>query len=123
MLLAWATVCSLTYPPDPYNTNGGGGFFQGGGGGSQSSQGGQRKRNDTLRPVTIKQLNEASQPHPDADFLIDDVDVGQVRVRSRSQGGVNWAVHSLVVDQTRLDQATTLALADPCLCASRLNCR
>ena len=78
---------SLSLAADPYNTNGGGGFFQGGGGGgSQSSQGGgARKRNDTLRPVTIKQLNEASQPHPDADFLIDDVDVGQVRVHDSSR--------------------------------------
>lgn len=49
--------------------------------GSQSSQGGQKRRVEALRPVTIKQLNEAQQPNPDADFLIDDVDVGQVRTR------------------------------------------
>lgn len=49
--------------------------------GSQSSQGGQKRRVEALRPVTIKQLNEAQQPNPDADFLIDDVDIGQVRTQ------------------------------------------
>lgn len=29
-------------------------------------------RNDTLRPVTVKQLNDATQAHPDAEFLLQD---------------------------------------------------
>lgn len=33
---------------------------------------------DTLRPVTIKQALEAQQPHPDAEFKIDDVEITQV---------------------------------------------
>ncbi|KAL8731599.1 MAG: hypothetical protein Q9166_003287 [cf. Caloplaca sp. 2 TL-2023] len=33
---------------------------------------------DTLRPCTIKQVLDASQPHPDADFKIDDVEVQQL---------------------------------------------
>lgn len=33
---------------------------------------------DTLRPVTIKQVLDASQPHPDADFSIDDVEITQI---------------------------------------------
>ena len=33
---------------------------------------------DTLRPVTIKQVLDAQQPHPDADFKIDDVEITQV---------------------------------------------
>ena len=33
---------------------------------------------DTLRPVTIKQVLEAAQPHPDADFSIDDVEITQI---------------------------------------------
>ncbi|KAI9751224.1 MAG: hypothetical protein M4579_006156 [Chaenotheca gracillima] len=33
---------------------------------------------DTLRPVTIRQVVEAQQPHPDADFKIDGVDIAQV---------------------------------------------
>lgn len=33
----------------------------------------------TLRPLTIKQVLEASQPHADADFLVDGVELGNVR--------------------------------------------
>ncbi|KAL8682237.1 MAG: hypothetical protein Q9186_001696 [Xanthomendoza sp. 1 TL-2023] len=33
---------------------------------------------DTLRPCTIKQVLDASQPHPDADFKIDDIEVQQL---------------------------------------------
>lgn len=33
---------------------------------------------NTLRPVTIKQVLEASQPHPEADFKIDDADLSHV---------------------------------------------
>ncbi|KAI4138086.1 MAG: hypothetical protein L6R39_006970, partial [Caloplaca ligustica] len=33
---------------------------------------------DTLRPCTVKQIVEATQPHPDADFKIDDVEIQQV---------------------------------------------
>jgi len=33
---------------------------------------------DTLRPVTIKQVLDAQQPHPDAEFKIDDVEITQV---------------------------------------------
>lgn len=33
----------------------------------------------TLRPLTIKQVLEASQPHPDADFSVDGVELGSVR--------------------------------------------
>ncbi|KAG5461482.1 MAG: hypothetical protein BJ554DRAFT_6317 [Olpidium bornovanus] len=35
--------------------------------------------NQSLRPVTIKQLTDASQMHPDAPFKIDDSDISQVR--------------------------------------------
>lgn len=42
--------------------------------GSRVQKGGQ----STLRPVTIKQIIGADQPHPDADFQIDGVDVGSV---------------------------------------------
>ena len=44
---------------------------------SQSSQG--TYGEGTLRPVTIKQILDAQQPHPDADFKIDEVEVSQVR--------------------------------------------
>ena len=33
---------------------------------------------DTLRPVTIKQVLDAQQPHPDADFKIDEIEISQV---------------------------------------------
>ncbi|KAK4693201.1 replication factor A2, partial [Lecanoromycetidae sp. Uapishka_2] len=52
-------------------------------GGSQSgSQGGGAGKGtygkDTLRPVTIKQVLDAQQPHLDAEFKIDDVEITQV---------------------------------------------
>ncbi|KAA6407743.1 MAG: replication factor A2 [Lasallia pustulata] len=58
---------------------GGGGFMGGSQGGSQASPAGKGTYGkDTLRPVTIKQLLDAQQPHPDAEFKIDDVEITQV---------------------------------------------
>ncbi|KAL8965150.1 MAG: hypothetical protein Q9183_004005, partial [Haloplaca sp. 2 TL-2023] len=37
-----------------------------------------REDKETLRPCTIKQVQDASQPHPDAEFKIDDVEVQQL---------------------------------------------
>ena len=34
--------------------------------------------NDTLRPVTIKQVLDAQQPFPEAEFKIDDYEIAQV---------------------------------------------
>jgi hypothetical protein len=34
--------------------------------------------NSTIRPVTVKQIINASQVHNDSDFVIDGVDVGSV---------------------------------------------
>ncbi|CDZ98517.1 Single-stranded DNA-binding replication protein A (RPA), medium (30 kD) subunit [Phaffia rhodozyma] len=65
---------------DPYyNGGGGGGGFMAGGsqGGSQAQK---RSGNQSLRPVTIKQFNQASQAHPDAEFTVDDVDVASVTI-------------------------------------------
>ncbi|KAI9679417.1 MAG: replication factor A protein 2 [Caeruleum heppii] len=90
-----------------YNAQGGatsGGFLNqyGSQGGSQESPGASKARNrfqpqsrddsygkDTMRPVTIRQLAEAQQPHPDADFRIDGTEIthvtiiGQIRNISR----------------------------------------
>lgn len=41
---------------------------------------------DTLRPVTIKQVLDAQQPHPDAEFKIDDVEITQVNVIMARKG-------------------------------------
>lgn len=58
---------------------GGGGFMSGSQGGSQENPAGKGTYGqDTLRPVTIKQVLEAQQPHPDATFKIDDVEVTQL---------------------------------------------
>ncbi|KAI0670372.1 replication protein A subunit RPA32 [Trametes maxima] len=44
-----------------------------------SPGGGQRKyASHTMRPVTLKQLTEATQAHSDAEWMIRDVEVGQV---------------------------------------------
>ncbi|KAL8841170.1 MAG: hypothetical protein Q9170_001024 [Blastenia crenularia] len=57
---------------------GGGGFMGGSQGGSQPTTGRSSLAKDTLRPCTIKQVLDASQPHPDADFKIDDIEVQQL---------------------------------------------
>ncbi|WRT67934.1 uncharacterized protein IL334_004908 [Kwoniella shivajii] len=61
---------------------GGGGFVAGGSPyGSQDSPGGGKKGkggNQTIRPVTIKQVLAAEHIHQDADFTIDGADVAQV---------------------------------------------
>ncbi|TVY83606.1 Replication factor A protein [Lachnellula suecica] len=57
----------------------GGGFMNGSQAGSQDTPGGSKTYGkDTLRPVTIKQVLEAQQPHPDSDFKIDGTDVTQI---------------------------------------------
>ncbi|RDW80471.1 putative replication protein A subunit [Coleophoma crateriformis] len=69
-----------------YGANGGadgGGFVAGGYGGSQggsqdSPSGTKTYGKDTLRPVTIKQIIDATQPHPEADFKIDGSEVTQL---------------------------------------------
>ncbi|CAD6448737.1 a65059be-1b1a-456d-b4b3-c41272c7c621 [Sclerotinia trifoliorum] len=74
------------YSTTTYGAQGGadgGGFVQGGDGGSQGgsqdSPGGTKTYGkDTLRPVTIKQILDAEQPHPDADFKIDGSEVTQL---------------------------------------------
>ncbi|KAI9667469.1 MAG: replication factor A protein 2 [Bathelium mastoideum] len=57
---------------------GGGGFLNQG---SQESPAGGKQKvygQETLRPVTIKQILDAEQPHPDAEFKIDGTEVTQV---------------------------------------------
>ncbi|KAF7860429.1 hypothetical protein EAF04_008555 [Stromatinia cepivora] len=74
------------YSTTTYGAQGGadgGGFVQGGyggsQGGSQDSPGGTKTYGkETLRPVTIKQILDAVQPHPDADFKIDGSEVTQL---------------------------------------------
>ncbi|KAI0374901.1 replication protein A subunit RPA32 [Pilatotrama ljubarskyi] len=61
---------------------GGGGYLSqnspfGSGGGSPGG-GGRRAASHSLRPVTLKQLVEATQAHSDAEWMIGDVEVGQV---------------------------------------------
>lgn len=65
-----------------YGFQAGGGFI----GGNYGSQGlgelnngmGKRSSGNTLRPVMIKQILEASQQHPDAEFRIDGAEIGQL---------------------------------------------
>ncbi|MCJ1234467.1 replication factor A protein 2 [Varicellaria rhodocarpa] len=58
---------------------GGGGFMGGSQSGSQQSPAGKGAYGkDTLRPVTIRQVLNAYQPHPDAEFKIDDIEITQV---------------------------------------------
>ncbi|KAJ9117898.1 hypothetical protein QFC20_000179 [Naganishia adeliensis] len=62
-----------------------GGFVNAAGGSpygaSSQSPGGKGKGGQqTIRPLTIKQVLEASQPHADADFLVDGVELGNIKV-------------------------------------------
>lgn len=53
----------------------------------------QTSAKQTLRPLTIRQIRNAEQPHPDADFRVDGQDIGQVTVvaivRAISKGTTN----------------------------------
>ncbi|KAK2624501.1 hypothetical protein QTJ16_006451 [Diplocarpon rosae] len=70
------------YSTTSYGAQGGadgGGFMGGSQQGSQESPGGSKTYGkDTLRPVTIKQIIDAQQPHPDSDFKIDGAEVTQL---------------------------------------------
>merc|ERR1712093_696123 len=70
------------YQTTSYGAQGGadgGGFMGGSQQGSQDSPGGNKQYGkDSLRPVTIKQIIDAQQPHPDAEFSIDGSPVTQL---------------------------------------------
>lgn len=55
----------------------------------------QRQGNNTLRPVTIRQILKAEQPHPDAEFTLDGTELGQLTfvavVRNISRNATNVA--------------------------------
>ncbi|KAJ5629041.1 Nucleic acid-bindingOB-fold [Penicillium lividum] len=72
---------------------GGGGGFMAGGETNSPSGGKTGGDNKTLRPVTIKQINDATCPYPEAPFQIDFADVNNVlfigRVRNVSKQSTN----------------------------------
>ncbi|EST05606.1 Replication protein A, C-terminal [Kalmanozyma brasiliensis GHG001] len=79
-----------------YATGGGasgGGFLANGS--QNDSPSGKRQGNNTLRPVTIRQILKAEQPHPDADFTLDGTELGQLTfvavVRNISKNATNVA--------------------------------
>ncbi|RDW70471.1 putative replication factor-a protein [Aspergillus mulundensis] len=87
---------------DSYGGYGGNSFSGGGGGGfvpgetTSPSGGRQEGNNTTLRPVTIKQILDATQPYPEANYTIDGQDVssivfiGQVRNISTQATNVTY---------------------------------
>jgi len=69
------------YSTTTYGAQGGadgGGFMGGSQQGSQDGGANKTYGKDTVRPVTIKQILEAQQPHPDSDFKIDSSEVTQL---------------------------------------------
>ncbi|KAK6363481.1 replication factor A protein 2 [Orbilia blumenaviensis] len=56
---------------------GGGGYMNDSQGGTQASPGKSSNKNNTLRPVTIKQILDAQAPD-DSTFMIDDAEIGNV---------------------------------------------
>ncbi|CAD6504761.1 BgTH12-00264 [Blumeria graminis f. sp. triticale] len=83
----------------------GGGFLGGSQAGSQASPGGSKTYGkDTLRPVTVKQIIEAQQPHPDSDFKVDGIEVTQITFVGQIQ-----AVSSQATNTTfKVDDGTGL---------------
>ncbi|KIM58857.1 hypothetical protein SCLCIDRAFT_1218197 [Scleroderma citrinum Foug A] len=62
---------------------GGGGYIGGSPYGGTGSPGGFGRKSETshsLRPLTIHQLLNATQAHPDADWMLDDTEIGQVTI-------------------------------------------
>ncbi|CAG8194974.1 unnamed protein product [Penicillium olsonii] len=82
-----------------YNSfgGGGGGFMPGETNSPSGAKSGDRD-NKTLRPVTVKQILDASQPYPEAAFQIDSADVanvlfiGQVRNISSQSTNVTYKI-------------------------------
>jgi replication factor A2 len=70
-----------------------GGFMVGSQQGSQSGGSGRNYANDSLRPVTIKQLVDCKEPYPNAELAVDGVPTTQVtlvgQVRSVAPQAVN----------------------------------
>ncbi|KAJ5894836.1 hypothetical protein N7495_006527 [Penicillium taxi] len=67
------------YNNNPYGSqSGGGGGFMPGETNSPSGGKSADRDNKTLRPVTIKQILDATQPYPDAPYQIDHADVANV---------------------------------------------
>ncbi|KAH6631866.1 hypothetical protein F5144DRAFT_234237 [Chaetomium tenue] len=71
----------------------GGGFMAGSQQGSQSGSSGRNFADDTLRPVTIKQLIECKEPYPGSELAVDGLPTTQVtlvgQVRSSSTHTIN----------------------------------
>ncbi|KAJ5674399.1 uncharacterized protein N7477_004333 [Penicillium maclennaniae] len=81
-----------------YGSGGGGGGFMPGETNSPSGGKSGDRDNKTLRPVTIKQVNDASQPYPEANYQIDNADVanvliiGQVRNISSQSTNITYKI-------------------------------
>ncbi|KAI6045748.1 replication protein A subunit RPA32 [Pisolithus marmoratus] len=68
---------------DFYGGGGGGGYVAGSPYGGANSPGGFGRKSETshsLRPMTIHQLLSANQAHADADWMLDDTEIGQVTI-------------------------------------------
>ncbi|EFI28370.1 hypothetical protein CC1G_13904 [Coprinopsis cinerea okayama7 len=65
-----------------YGGSGGGGYLPGSPFSATASPGGGQKSelSASLRPMTIAQLNKATQLHPEAEWRLDDIEVGQVTI-------------------------------------------
>ncbi|CAK7199953.1 Replication factor A protein 2 [Sporothrix eucalyptigena] len=91
-----------TYTKTGYSADGGnngGGFVSGSQSGSQGGQGGRNYNEDSLRPLTIKQLVETEEAYPGApEFLIDGAAitqltiVGQVRAVNAQPTNVTYRI-------------------------------
>ncbi|KAL9118587.1 MAG: hypothetical protein Q9187_004865 [Circinaria calcarea] len=102
---------------------GGGGFMGGSQSGSQQSPAGRGTYGkDTLRPVTIRQVLNAYQPHPDAEFKLDDVEitqvtfVGQIRNISTQTTNITYKMDDgtgIIEVKQWIDSDATTSLSNP----------
>jgi len=78
------------------NDAGGGGFYPGSQQGSQGGGGGKNFQDESLRPVTVKQILDAEEAYAGADFKIDGATVTQVtavgQVRSFNPQATNLTI-------------------------------
>ncbi|GJE87148.1 replication protein A subunit [Phanerochaete sordida] len=84
---------------DYYANKGEGGGFMASPGGFDSPSSAARRQNaqQALRPVTISQLARASQAHADAEFRIDDMEIGQITLVGQVMQVKNQATNSTYV--------------------------
>ncbi|TCD64659.1 replication factor A protein 2 [Steccherinum ochraceum] len=82
-----------------YQSNSMGGGYMSGGGSQFNSPGAgtgsRRNTSNSLRPLTVKQVYAATQAHTDAEWMLDDLEVGQITVVAQVMSVQKQATNSV----------------------------